>query len=102
MNSRHSTHLYHVFPVNESKFCKKNMDKVMLYWNGVLMWMWRSSVFGKDRCIFDLLSAVHTLQKLKSSFNLPRVISVAASSPDNVQTSADQQIVLLNPFMEAQ
>ncbi len=28
--------------------------------------------------------------------------SVAASLPDNVQTSADQQIVLLNPFMEAQ
>ncbi len=42
-----------------------------------------------------------TLQKLKGSFNLPRVILVAASSPDNVQTSADQQIVLLNPFMEA-
>ncbi len=35
----------------------------------------------------------YTLQKLKGSFNLPMVISVAASSPDNVQTSADQQIV---------
>ncbi len=49
------------------------------------------------RCVAEAL-----LQKLKGSFNLPRVISVAASSPDNVQTSADQQIVLLNPFMEAQ
>ncbi len=39
-----------------------------------------------------------TLQKLKGSFNLPRVISVTAPSPDNVQASADQQIVLLNPF----
>ncbi len=49
----------------------------------------------------DLVPAI-TLQNLKGSFNLPRVISVAASSPENVQTSADQQIVLLNPFMEAQ
>ncbi len=44
----------------------------------------------------------YTLQKLKGSFNLSRVISVAASSPDNVQTSADQQIILFNPFKEAQ
>ncbi len=45
---------------------------------------------------------LHVLQKLKGSFNLSRVISVAASLPDNVQTSADQQIILFNPFMEAQ
>ncbi len=54
------------------------------------------------QCPLYLASRVNSLQNLKGSFNLPRVISVAASSPDNAQTRADQQIVSLNPFMEAQ
>ncbi len=59
----------------------------------------------KKRFVFlyvDVRTHARALQKLNGSFSLPRAISVAASSPDNVQTSADQQIVLLNPFMEAQ
>ncbi len=60
------------------------------------------TIFGRVARLTEAMHACIPLQKLKGSFNLPRVISVAASWPDNVQTSADQQIVLLNPFMEAQ
>ncbi len=52
--------------------------------------------------IFIGKECYNSLLKLKSSFNLRRVISVAAPSHDNVQTSEDKQIVLLNPFMKAQ
>ncbi len=55
----------------------------------------------KGVLILGVIQSLYTAKIERYSFNLPRVISVAALSPDNVQTSADQQIVLLNPFMEA-